>query len=182
MRGVPVIALAIVACGGGSAERRFALDAEPGQSLVGAWDAKLSLTQPYQLELHEPPAKRICGTIGFVDNRYSRPESVRTDNPPHMGVYDLDLSLLGLDWLDDQSFPIAVASVVGAHTGPVSIARDSVRIVLNPGGQERIVLRGRYDVAGISGAWTAQSPRGTASGSFLLTPHVNARSQSRSCA
>jgi hypothetical protein len=178
----PLIVMAIVACGGGSADRRFARDTQPGQSPVGTWDAKLSLSQPYQLELHEPVARRICGTIGFVDNRSARSASVLTDNPPHVGVYDLNLSLLGLDWLGDQSFPAAVAIPVEAYASAARTVRDSVRIVLNPGGQERIVLRGRYDPAGISGAWTAQSSRGTASGSFWLTPHVNARAQSRSCA
>jgi hypothetical protein len=178
----PLIVLAIVACGGGSADRRFARETQPGQSPVGTWDAKLSLSQPYQLELHEPVARRICGTIGFVENRSARSASVLTDNPPHMGVYDLNLSLLGLDWLGDQSFPAAVAIPVEAYASAARTVRDSVRIVLNPGGQERIVLLGRYDLAGISGAWTAQSSRGTASGSFWLTPHVNARAQSRSCA
>jgi len=177
----PLIVLAIVACGGGSADRRFARDTEPRQSLVGTWDAKLSLTQPYQLELHDPVARRICGTIGFVENGSARPASVLTDNPPHMGVYDLALSMLGLDWLGDQSFPAAVANGAEPHASAARTDRDSVRIVLNPGGQERIVLRGRYDLAGISGAWTAQSSRGTASGSFWLTPHVSGRAQSRSC-
>ena len=177
MRGVPLVAIAIIACGGGPAERHFALDTRPGQSLVGAWDAKLSLSQPYQLELREPKAKRICGTIGFVENRYARASFDTAGNLRHMGVYDLDLSLLGLDWLDDRSFPAAVASAGDAYAGRASLGRDSVRIVLNPGAQERIVLRGRYDVTGISGAWTAQSSRGTATGSFRLTPHVWAHSQ-----
>jgi hypothetical protein len=180
MRSVPAIALALVACGAGTEERDVPLETQTGQALVGAWDARLAISQPYQLALHEPAARRICGTIGFVDNRYGNPESVRTDKP-HMGVYDMDLSLLGLDWLDNQSFPIAVASVVDAHTPRAGTARDSVRIVLNPGGQEKIILRGLYDVAEISGAWTAQSPRGTASGSFWMTPHLNARASAPSC-
>ena len=180
--GAPLIVLAIVACGGGSPDRRLARDTQPRQSPVGTWDAKLSLSQPYQLELHEPVTRRICGTIGFVENRSARSTSVLTDNPPHMGVYDLNLSLLGLDWLGDQSFPAAVATAAEPYASAAMTVRDSVRIVLNPGGPERIVLRGRYDLAGISGAWTAQSSRGTASGSFWLTPHVSARAQSRSCA
>lgn len=178
----PLVVLAIVACGGGSADRRFARDTQPGQSLVGTWDAKLSLSQPYQLELNEPVARRICGTIGFVENRSARSASVLTDNPRHLGVYDLNLSLLGLDWLGDQSFPAAVATWAEPYASAARTVRDSVRIVLNPRGQEQIILRGRYDLAGISGAWTAQSSRGTASGSFWLTPHVSARVQSRSCA
>jgi hypothetical protein len=180
MRGLPVIALALVACGAGTGERRLTFGAQTGQALVGAWDAQLSLGQPYQLELHEPTARRICGTIGFVDNRFSSPEWNGADNP-QLGVYDLDLSRLGLDWLQDQTFPIAVASALTSRPPQARVALDSVRIVLNPGGQERIVLRGRYDVAGISGAWKAQSPRGTASGSFWMTPHISARPTLRSC-
>jgi hypothetical protein len=129
MRGVPLVAIAIVACGGGPAERHFALDPRSGQSLVGAWDAKLSLSQPYQLELREPKAKRICGTIGFVENRFARASFDTAGNLRHMGVYDLDLSLLGLDWLDDRSFPAAVASAVDGYAGRASLGRDSVRIV-----------------------------------------------------
>ena len=181
MRGAPMLALAIAACGGGSPETRFAVETQPRQSLVGAWDAQLSLIRPYQLELHQPAAKRICGTIGFVENHYARGGAVLAGNSPHLGVYDLDLSLLGLNWLDDNSFPTAVASAVDVDTARASLARDSVAIVLNPGSQERIVLLGRYDVEGISGGWIAQSSRGTASGSFFLKPHANARNRSPTC-
>src|SRR5712691_7558122 len=64
----------------------------------GAWDAQLSLHRPYQLELHEPAVKRICGTIGFVVNHYASSGSRAGDDSKHVGVYDLDLSLLGLNW------------------------------------------------------------------------------------
>lgn len=177
-----LIVVAIVACRGGPADRRFALGTRPGQGPTGIWDATLSLSQPYQLQLHEPMTRRICGTIGFVENRFGRSASDLTDNAPYMGVYDLNLSLLGLDWLGDQSFPTAVATPGEPYSIAAGTFRDSVRIVLNPGGQERIVLRGRFDLAGIRGAWTAKSSRGTASGPFWLTPHVNARTPSRYCA
>jgi hypothetical protein len=177
-----LIVVAIVACRGGSAGSRFASGTQPGQSPVGIWDATLSLSQPYQLQLHEPMTRRICGTIGFVENRSGRSASDLAHNTPYMGVYDLNLSLLGLNWLGDQSFPTAVAMPGEPYSTAAETFRDSVRIVLNPGGQERIVLRGRYDLARIRGAWTAGSSRGTASGSFWLTPHVNARTKSRSCA
>lgn len=181
MRGTLALALALVACGGGTPEKRFALETHPDQSLVGAWDAKLTLVQPYQLELHEPAAKQICGTIGFVENHYARDESVVTNDAPHLGVYDLDLVQLGLNWRNDNAFPAAVATAVEDFRASASLASDSVAIVLNPGSAERIVLLGRYDVQGISGQWTAQSSRGTANGAFSLTPHVNARDQSPSC-
>lgn len=178
MRATFALALALAACEGVAPEKRLAVETRAGQSLVGAWDAKLSLTRPYQLEPHEPATKQICGTIGFVENHYA---TAATDNSPHVGVYDLNLTLLGLDWLDDSSFPTAVATSVNDFRAPARGVFDSVAIVLNPGSAERIVLLGRYDVAGIRGQWTAQSSRGTASGSFSLTPHFNARDRSPLC-
>jgi hypothetical protein len=178
MRGTLALVLALAACEGAAPEKRLAVETRSGQSLVGAWDAKLSLTRPYQLELHEPAIKRICGTIGFVENHYA---TAVTDNSPHVGVYDLNLALLGLNWLDDSSFPTAVATAVEDFRDAASRVSDSVAIILNPGSAERIVLLGRYDVEGIRGRWTAQSSRGTASGSFSLTPHLNAHDQSPRC-
>jgi hypothetical protein len=180
-RCAPMLVLALVACGSGSHERQFALETQPAQNLVGAWDATLSLARPYQLGLHEPAAKRICGTIGFVENHRARAGSGQTDDSPHLGVYDLHLALLGLDWLGDNSIPTAVATFVDDFRAPLNRVGDSVAIVLNPGSQERIVLLGRYEVEDIRGGWTAQSSRGTASGSFSLTPHVNERNQFPSC-
>jgi hypothetical protein len=176
-----MLALAIAACGAGLPETRFARETQPAQNLVGAWDATLSLVRPYQLELHEPAAKRICGTIAFVANHHARGGSSQTDDSTHLGVYDMDLALLGLDWLGDNSFPEAVVTSFDDYRAPVNAVGHSVAIVLNPGSQERIVLLGRYGVEDIRGGWTAQSSRGTASGSFSMTPHVNARNQSPSC-
>ena len=150
-------------------------------SLVGAWDARLSLTRPYQLEVHDPSAKRICGTIGFVDNHYTAVESVAPNNVPQIGVYDLNLSLLGLDWLNSNSFPTAVATGGGVYTGGLDAGADSVAITLNPGSRERILLLGHYAPQGISGQWIAQSSRGTATGLFVLTPHGNGRASLASC-
>jgi hypothetical protein len=176
MRCTLALVIALTACGGSNTEKRLALDTHSGQNLVGAWDAQLLLSRSYQLELHEPTTKRICGTIGFVENHYAR---ALTDGSPHVGVYDLDLAQFGLNWRDDDSFPSAIATRVDDLRRPRSLVGDSVAIVLNPGSSERIVLLGRYDVAGINGRWTAQSSRGSASGFFALTPHVAARDPSR---
>jgi hypothetical protein len=116
--------------------------------------------------------------MAFVDNHFAGVESTPRDSTRQLGVYDLDLSLLGLRWLDKDSFPSAMTPI-GSDSNRVS-ARDSVVIVLNPGSQERIVLLGRYARGGVTGNWRAQSWRGTASGSFLLSPHVNTR-QSAGC-
>jgi hypothetical protein len=180
MRCVPILALTIAACGAGSPETRFALETQQAKNLVGAWDATLSLVRPYQLELHEPAAKRICGTIAFVANHHARGGSSQTGDSTHLGVYDMDLPLLGLDWLGNNGFPEAVGTFVDDYGAQVNTVSDSVAIVLNPGSQERIVLLGRYGV-NIRGGWTAQSSRGTAGGSFSMTPHVDSRNQSPSC-
>ena len=178
MRSTLALALAVAACEAGAPGKPLSLETRSGESLVGAWDAKLSLTRPYQLGLHEPAVKKICGTIGFVENHYA---TAATDNSPYVGVYDLNLTLLGLDWIDDSPFPTVVATAVEDFRDAGSRVSDSVAIVVNPGSAERIVLLGRHDVEGIRGQWTAQSSRGTASGSFSLTFHLNARDQSPRC-
>ena len=155
-----------------SRETRIIHDAQAEASLVGTWDANLSLTHAYQLGAGQPAARRICGTIGFVGNRDAGGSATR--GAPDVGVYDLDLARLGLDWRDDDSFPTAL--VPQPAQGPVHLDKsgrdsDSVTIVLNPGSSERIVLLGRYEAKGIDGDWQAQSARGTARGSFSLRPH-----------
>jgi hypothetical protein len=137
-------------------------------SLVGAWDAQLSLTNTYQLGPAQPTARMICGTIGFVDK--PRGSFAISPSVEQIGVYDLDLSRLGLNWIADESYPEAIATSV-REDGLRDNFGDSVRIVLNPGGSERIVLFGRYDSLGIQGDWQAQSLRGTATGRFSLQPH-----------
>jgi hypothetical protein len=181
MRYGPILALAFAACSGGPPERRYALASRPPVYLLGGWDAELSLKQSYQIGPREPVGKVICGTLGFVENHYAKGWSGELDEAAHLGVYDLDLAQLGLDWLADKSYPIAIAASVDDYRAVTNAASDSVAVVLNPGSQERIVLLGRYTVDGIRGHWTAQSSRGTASGSFLLTPHVNAPSESPGC-
>jgi len=169
-----LLALVIAGCGSGAHDSRFALGGERGTRLVGTWDAALVLTRPYQLELHAPGVKRICGTMAFVDNHFARVELTPRDSPQQLGVYDLDLSLLGLRWLGEDSFPSAVTTPIVGQRDRVT-ASDSVMIVLNPGSQERVVLLGRYARGGVTGDWTAQSSRGTAAGSFLLSPHDKSR-------
>jgi hypothetical protein len=171
-----IVLLAVVACGQTSSESSAAHENSLSRNLVGAWDASLSLSKPYPLALGEPKTRRICGTIGFVENHQTSEPSTDDDR----GVYDLDLSSLGLGWLDAPSYPIAVARS-NAHADNLESSRDSVAIVLNPGSNERIVLLGRYDVGGINGKWTAQSARGTALGVFLLSRHTAASDRGRKC-
>jgi hypothetical protein len=119
--------------------------------------------------------------MGFVENHYATGSTAVAAAHPQVGVYDLDLRALGLDWLSDKAFPIAVVSAVDREARTATMLDDSVAIMLNPGGSERIVLLGRYDVQGIDGEWTAQSLRGTATGSFSLRKHTSAPQSASSC-
>jgi hypothetical protein len=169
-----IFLLAAVACGR-SPESSRAYENSLSRNLVGAWDASLSLAKPYPLGV-SPKTRRICGTIGFVENHQASDGSTDDDR----GVYDLDLARLGLGWLDVPSYPIAVATL-NARGDNAASSPDSVAIVLNPGSGERIVLSGRYDGGEINGKWTAQSARGTAMGVFLLSPHANGGERTRKC-
>jgi hypothetical protein len=119
--------------------------------------------------------------MGFIENHYATGSTAVAATHQQVGVYDLNLRALGLDWLGDKAFPIAVVNAVDSEERPVTTLDDSVAIILNPGGSERIVLLGRYDVQGIDGEWTAQSLRGTATGSFSLRKHTSAPQSAPSC-
>jgi hypothetical protein len=171
IRGIS-LAVALTACAGGSAAV-LSNAGKPNHKLTGSWDVSLSLERPYPLDLKDPAARRVCGTIAFVD------ASQEFDGARHesAGVYDIDLARIGLDWIKDTRFPAADA-LQTEQSGDDSRNPDSVAITLNPDSRERIELVGLYRVTGIDGRWTAQSPRGTASGGFTLRPHLTDRRQS----
>ncbi|HEV7387902.1 MAG TPA: hypothetical protein VGN73_04740, partial [Gemmatimonadaceae bacterium] len=121
----PVLVLALIACSGSGHGSRTPADTALARSLTGAWDASLSLTRPYPLGVALPAAGRICGTIGFVENRSQNAGGQY--GAESVGVYDLDLRRIGLDWLGDNSFPEAVASASRrAEPGATSTEGDSV--------------------------------------------------------
>ena len=181
MRAAIVVLIVCTACGEGRSAGSGRNHAVP-QELVAAWDASMQVNQSYPLQPGPSAAAEICGTISLVENRAAARPTEGVDAPTYLGVYDLPLSSIGLEWSGAPSFPEATVSIASnrAH-GPTGSTSDSVRIVLNPGSEERIVLSGRYEANGIRGAWVAQSARGTANGSFSMRPHTNSQSESRSC-
>ncbi len=172
---IPVVGLAAVVgiawielgCTGESATVVPQRDVAALQTLTGAWDVTLTLEHPYPLGFSDPTARRVCGTIGFVEGK---PAKTDASGWEANGVYRIPLPRLGLDWLDDAGFPTAIATQTVANDNAEN--PDSVSIVLNPQSKERIELDGIYKMAGISGNWTAQSARGTASGAFTLRRHA----------
>jgi hypothetical protein len=170
VRLIALVAMAI-GCRGVQSETSAVDNRATVPSLIGAWDAKLSLTSAYQIGTRDPVARMICGTIAFVDNRHGVATGSRIAGG--IGVYDLDLPRLGLNWRANEAYPEAIATAARRDRASRS-SQDSVTIVLDPGSTERIVLLGRHAGAGIDGQWLAQSMRGTASGLFHLRPHVPA--------
>ena len=163
----------VLACAGHEPPTNATADGAQ-QAMIGAWDVTLSLDRPYPIGLDEPRVRQICGTMGFVQNDHRAQSGF--DSAPNLGVYDLDLTRLGLNWLNDASFPAAVVTrFEPAQAKGVATREDSVRIVLNPGSREQILLEGRHNLDGIDGVWVAQSARGTASGLFSLRPHNETR-------
>jgi len=179
IRGMLALVIVAVACTEGRSANTGGDDAIAGK-LVGAWDATMTLDRPYPLQPRSSEARTICGTIGVIENRTKSASAEEVMSATQLGVYDLPLSRIGLEWSGKAPFPAATASTTRtrSYTSPTS---DSVRIVLNPGSEERIVLSGRYEPSGIQGMWTAQSARGTANGSFSMRPHVSANVARRSC-
>jgi hypothetical protein len=164
------VSLVAFGCAVGQSDVRSRDGAAADVRVIGAWDARLSLEHAYPLAPTPPADRSICGTMDFVESH--RASTLTPGRVAALGVYDLDLSRLGLDWLGDISFPTAVADVI-AEAGAPQHQRmgDTITIALNPGSQERIVLRGQSNPAGVDGDWIAQSLRGTATGVFSLRPH-----------
>jgi len=133
--------------------------------LTGAWDLTLTLERPYPLGFVSPKARHLCGTIAFVAADAGRDDPVIQSD----GVYHIALKQFGLDWLDNDAFPTAIARQRQAKAG--SLAADSVAITLSQNSREHIELRGTYRDIGFDGVWAAQSARGTATGRFSLRPH-----------
>lgn len=134
-------------------------------ALIGAWDVEMRLGASYALAPHPPSAQVICGTMGFVHGA-----EVAGAGQPHpilIGVYDLPLGRLGLNWEESERFPVANGYVRPTH-GAKSQWIDSIDVFLNPESSERIKLSGRRVGDAIVGRWSAESARGYASGSFQM--------------
>jgi hypothetical protein len=181
IRGVFALFIVLVACSEGRSANTGGEDPAAGK-LVGVWDATLKVERPYPLQLQPSQVAAICGTIGLIENGARSASAEDLASATQLGVYDLPLSQIGLEWNGKAAFPAATASITGPTThAPPPSGSDSVHIVLNPGSEERIILSGRYEPGGIQGTWTAQSARGTANGSFSMRPHVRSQLQSGHC-
>jgi len=181
IRGVLALSFFLVGCGEGRSANRAGEDPAAGK-LVGVWDATMKVERPYPLQLRPSQVTAICGAIGLIENGTKSASVEDIASATQLGVYDLPLSQIGLEWSGKAAFPAATASMTSSVTdaSPAS-GSDSVRIVLNPGSEERIILSGRYGSGGIQGTWTARSARGTANGSFSMRPHARSQMQSRRC-
>lgn len=160
----------VIGCSDGSAALLTNHDRALKEPLTGTWEVTLTLQRPYPLGFSTPTTRRVCGTIGFVDVADA---ADRMDGDESDGVYQVPLAQLGLDWMQDAKFPLAVAHQAERGASG-SASPDSVAITLNPSSREHIQLLGVQHGSEINGNWTAQSARGTASGLFTLRRRISA--------
>jgi hypothetical protein len=181
MRGTLALIMVSVACSEGRSANTGGDDAV-ARKLVGVWDATMSVERPYPLQLRSSEVRAICGTIGVVENRQKNASGEEVGSATQIGVYDLPLTQIGLEWNGIPAFPTVAVSTANARSFTAhKSTSDSVQVVLNPGSEERIVLSGLYGERGLQGTWIAQSARGTATGSFSMRPHVNSLLRSGEC-
>jgi hypothetical protein len=171
---LPIVILA-VGCRQPDTGRPAELESFPARRLVGIWDVSLHLETPFPLANAAPRAPDLTGTLAMVENHYGKAVFGQMTRPLHYGSYDLNLTEFGLDPSEASDVPTAIART---REVPISVSsgsrvlRDSVEIVLNPEHVEAgIMLRGQFQRELVIGTWSAPSRHGTASGSFILSPH-----------
>jgi hypothetical protein len=171
---LPIVFL-VVGCRPAETGRAAELESYPARRLVGIWDVSLHLATPFPLANAAPSALDVSGTLALVENHFGQAVSGQMARPLHYGSYDLNLTAFGLDPSEASDVPTAIARArevpINLSTGSLLLV-DSVEIVLNPEHVEAgITLRGKFQRQLVIGTWSAPSRHGTASGSFILSPH-----------
>lgn len=159
---VAMTAAALVAgCGDGA--RNSAADSPAAQRIEGSWVVRLRLERLRfeQVAGSDGGRREVRGTIALVANHWLDDRAVNTALSNY-GSYDLDFRRLGFDPRLAGQAPRVEAEVRG---------RDSVEIVFEPEGRERIRLRGAWASDSIVGVWALEADRtgGDAAGSFAMT-------------
>jgi hypothetical protein len=156
--------LMTTACGTDAGQRSRALDAAAARRLIGAWDVTLWLDRPITMASSPRVLPfRVSGTMAFVEDHYEQPSFPQLKAPTHSGVYDIDLSALGLP-APGEDAPAAIARAASNGDGQ----RDSVVMVINPGRSgPALLFRGAFDADSVVGVWISESLLG-GGGRFVL--------------
>jgi hypothetical protein len=142
-RSIVAIMLLVAGCGGGG-------DVVKGsdQRLAGEWDIELTMSPvPFG---RAGDTATVQGTVAFVPNRAGTRVPSFGGTPQQLGTHNARLDRLIPDLDPRTAVPMAAGSSAG----------DSVRLVLDPGSSEPIVLRGVWQDEGVQGEWTAHRRAG----------------------
>lgn len=150
------------------ADRDTLLAHADAASLVGVWDATFVLERSLTYLYDSVTARAVAGSMAFTENRRGEGTLPDFGEVTHRGVFDVDLSSLGLTPRGGDRTGTAVARTVpirgDGDLGPP--VRDSVFIALDPD-DSRLDLRlaGALVADSISGSWTSDVLR---SGRFVM--------------
>jgi len=145
-----VASLAISAC-----RASPVVDLEAAALLEGEWNLALSVDPAPGL----PGPEAIRGTVALLANRAGIKAPEFPGIPLNVGVHDLALGHLS-PGLGGEGLPEVIGGVAG----------DSVVMVIGPGANHPMHLRGRFGADSIVGRWTAYQRAGPAYvGSFVMT-------------
>ena len=158
-----IVAVGIALGCDGSAADFSSSDSPAAQRLEGAWVVHLRIER-LRFEVVAPNSagpREVTGTLALVANHWLDGRAVPAALS-HYGSYDIDFRRLGFDPRLSGQAPSVEADVRG---------RDSIDIVVEPNGRERVHLRGAWASDSIVGSWVIEADRtgADASGSFSMT-------------
>ena len=134
---VGMTALLAAGCGGGKGEA-----ASDGR-LNGEWEIALTIVPAAFGREGGGDTSTARGTLAFVPNQAGARISGFTTIPQQVGTHNVRLDRLVPELNPGTTVPIAAGSSAG----------DSVRMVLDPGSGEPIVLRGTWQGSEVAGEW-----------------------------
>ena len=143
-RTVATIALLAAACGGGARP-----SGDVDDRLSGEWEIALTRS-PSGFGAGRVDTATVRGRVAFLPNRSGGVVSSFGGVPRQVGTHNVRLDRLVPDIDPRAALPLAAGSSAG----------DSVRIVLDPGDDEPLVLRGAWRGAMVAGAWVAHHRAG----------------------
>lgn len=142
-----LISIAWLAAG---CSRGQAVDGVADQRLSGEWDIVLTLSPTSIAQVGRRDTAGVRATVAFLPNRADTRVPSFGGVPQQLGTHNARLDRLVPDIDPRTALPMAAGSSAG----------DSVRLVLDQGSGEPIVLRGTWQDGGVQGEWMAHHRAG----------------------
>jgi hypothetical protein len=152
-----LITAAAVACGEAHANRAADLATSPARRLVGVWDVAFYVDHPVQLASWSS-RRDVRGTVALIENHVPGASFRELPTALHYGVYDVDFAAIGFDPREGGRVPTAVGRADS----------DSVDIVLTPGSDRSVFMRGRFSDDSVTGVWSVAARAFGGGGRFVM--------------